>query len=188
METGRIRSLTLSEVEAIYVSRMAEDFPPAEIKPMSAIRTLLERGQYACYGYSGGDTLAYAFFVKLGRWALLDYYAVMRDHRDRGVGSRFLGELIAGPMQAFDCVLAEVDDPDFAGDARERALRERRKRFYLRNGLWETGVRASAFGVEFQLLALPVGARPDDQKVRRVYSDLYRSFLPAHMYDSKIRV
>ena len=187
-DTSSIRCLSLPEVRNIYATRMAGDFPPEEIKPLSAIEALIERGQYVCYGFPEDDTLAYAFFVKLGRWALLDYYAVQQDRRGEGLGSRCLGALIAGPLRSFDCVLAEVDDPDFVGDAEERVHRERRIRFYLRNGLRETGVRASAFGAKFRILALPVGERRDDSTIRQIYSDLYRSFLPDWMYKSQVRV
>ena len=189
MDATQTLSLTLSEVRGIYKTRMVEDFPPAELKPLSAIESMLSQGRYACYGFCAGEgILAYAFFVKLGRWALLDYYAVRRDSRDQGLGSRFLGELISGPLQSFDCALAEVDDPDFAAEPQELAIRNRRKAFYLRNGLWETGVRASTFGVPFQLLALPVGERMDGESIRRVYAALYHSVLPDWLYDKQIRI
>ena len=95
---------------------------------------------------------------------------------------------MAGPLQACDCVLLEVDDPDAADSPAERAHRERRLRFYLRNGLLETGVRVTAFGVGLRVLALPVGELPEPGQVRRDYEMLYRAMLPKRLYETKVSI
>ena len=175
----RLETLTLDQARAIYDERLCADFPPDEVKPFSAIEAAFMEGHYACYGWCEGDeVLAYAFFVTLGAFALLDYYAVRRDRRDTGLGSRFLKALVDGPLRGFACALVEVEDPDAAEDPGERARRERRLRFYLRNGLSITGVRAVTFGVEYRILTMPVGARTDDGFAARVYADLYRAMMP----------
>ena len=97
MNHFRVAPLPADRVRQLYTERLREDFPPDELKPLSAIEEMLCRGRYVCYGAADGDEiLAYAFFVKNGKNALADYFAVRRDLRDRGIGSRFIGELIAG--------------------------------------------------------------------------------------------
>lgn len=174
----RVGVLTLGQVRMLYRERLKQDFPANEVKPLWIIERAMSRGEYICYGAVEGDEiLAYAFFVVSGRRALFDYYAVARDLRDMGIGSRFIRALIEGPLSGMDCVLLEVDDPDCAtGD--EAALREKRLSFYLRNGLTDTGVRAEVFRVRFRILALPVGGEREPAEVRRIYSEIYHAILP----------
>lgn len=184
-----VRPLTRGEVRALYAERMVDDFPPDELKPLAMIERALDRGEYACYGaLDGGGILAYAYFVMLGRHALFDYLAVRRDVRDRGVGGRFLKALEAGPLRGMECVLLEVDDPDRADSDAARETCERRLRFYLRNGLRETGVTARVYGVDYRVLALPVGEMPPPDKARAVYAEIYRAVLPARIYEKMVRI
>lgn len=186
-----LRPLGLAEIRALYRSRMTADFPPDELKPLSAIEGAMARGEYACFGAMDGDgdgTLAYAFFVTLGRRALFDYFAVARKLRGRGIGSRFLQALIAGPLRDMDCVLLEVDDPDFAPDAAERDTRRRRLAFYLRNGLADTGVRATVWHVAYRVLALPVGRIPTPIEAREIYGALYRAIMPPRVYAAMVEL
>ena len=82
---------------------------------------------------------------------------IRREIRDEGVGSRFLQALISGPLRNMDCVLLEVDDPACADTPEEADIRNRRLSFYLRNGLRDTDVKATVYGVQFKILTLPVG-------------------------------
>ncbi len=117
-----IRPLTSDEVRRLYGERLTADFPPDEVKSLGVIEGAIARGGYACYGaVRDGEILAYAFFVIRAPHALFDYYAVRADLRDTGVGSRFIRALMDGPLQAYDCVLLEVDDPDAADSPAERA-------------------------------------------------------------------
>ena len=193
MRSFEIETLTLPCIREIYARRMGADFPPDEIKPLGVIERALARGEYVCYGATaGGELLAYAFFAQVdepgGTVSLFDYYAVRADLRGQGVGGRFLKALMAGPLRDKACVLLEVDDPDFAPTPAERAVCERRLRFYLSNGLRDTGVTAEVYGVAFRVLALPVGAMPDPAETRRVYAAVYRAMLAKEVFDSKVRI
>ena len=184
-----IETLSLEQVRALYRQRMVEDFPPDELRPLQNIENLLNRNQYAGYGYmDGGEALAYAFFVKQDRRALVDDYPVRRDLRDRGHGGRFLRALIKGPARDLECALLEVEDPAEADAPDEAALRDRRLAFYLRNGLQLTQVRARIYGVKYRLLTLPVGVPHDDHAVAHIYAELYRTVLPKPLYDQWVEI
>jgi len=110
-----LRVLQVDEIKTLYKERLARDFPPAELKPLAMLVSALERNGYTCYGAVVEESiLAYAFFVKCGNDALVDYFAVRDDMRDAGIGSRFRQELIAGPLQGMNCVLLEIEDPRIA--------------------------------------------------------------------------
>ncbi len=192
-QTFAVRTLALPQIRVLYAHRLVIDFPPDELKPLPIIEKALRRGAYVCYGaMDGPEVQAYAFFVKLAadgkRFALLDYFAVRRDLRGCGVGSRFLRALVDGPLQGMDCVLLEVDAPERAETPEERKVRDRRLRFYLKNGLRDTAVTAVVYGVGYRILSLPLGAPPSPGETRRLYAALYRSILPERAYKSKVKV
>ena len=184
-----MEALTLPQVRRLHRERMRKDFPPDELKPLGMIEKALASGGYLCLGaVEAGEILAYAFFVLLGQTALVDYLAVRENLRDRGIGTRFLRKLMVEQLTDFDCVLLEVDDPAAAPNAAERAHRLRRLRFYLGCGLRETGVSATVWGVEYRILALPVGEDASPARVSEVYAALYRAVLPSRFYESKVRI
>lgn len=191
MDAFTVETLSLPQIRALYRERMTRDFPPDELKPLAMIEKALARDEYVCYGaVNGSGILAYAYFVKLKEngkpYALFDYYAVRQEIRDRGVGSRFLQALIAGPLREMDCVLLEVDDPDCAQTPEEMNKRNRRLAFYLRNGLRDADAKATVFGVQYKILTLPLGSAVSQQAVRQKYAALYRSLLPARMFRENV--
>lgn len=193
MSAFTVESLSLPQVRALYYGRLQEDFPPDEIKTLGTIERAMGRGEYFCLGAMAGDEiLSYAFFVKLKaeerEFALFDYFAVKKEARCQGVGSAFLKALTAGPLKKMKAVLLEVDDPACAPDGTEEVIRNRRLRFYLRNGLTDTTVTATVWGVQFRILALPVGGFPSPAETRRMYAALYRAIMPPEMFASKVLI
>ena len=183
METGQdkpvARQLTdFAQVEALYEERLKKDFVRSELRPLSSMRRSWERSAYDCYGlFDGDEILGYAFFVRLGNNYLLDYLAIAEERRDEGLGSAFLRRLADGMKEA-NCMVVEVEDPDRAGDAESRAIRERRLQFYLRNGYRDTELRSVVFGVAYRILEVPTAGTHPTGELREVYRELYRSILP----------
>ena len=185
----RIDALNIDQIRALHHERLLKDFPLDELKPIGMIESEIARGEYACYGAIEGDSIvAYAFFVTVNRCALFDYFAVRRDLRNQGIGSRFLQALIQGPLADMDCVLLEIDDPDRAENRRDKAQRLRRQAFYLRNGLIMTGVIVEVYHVFYRILTLPAGISPSDQKIREVYAMLYHSMINENLYKKWIHI
>ena len=174
-----IEVLTLPEIRDVYRHQLTYDFPDDERKPLSWIEKLLKRGRYLCYGLKDGSGIAaYAFFAVIGNDNLLDYFAVRKDLRGTGVGSGFLRELYGEQFRNASSVLVEVDDPACADSGEEKAVRERRLAFYLKNGLWDTGARCRTFGVRFMILEFPAGNAHNREKAGEIYSRIYRAMLP----------
>ena len=184
-----IKELTLQEVRNIYHRRMVDDFPGNELKPLIVIERAIGKGIYRCFGLEDADELlAYAFFVYLPEngeeYYLLAYYAVDREHRGKGIGSRFLKMLCENQLKDADCAILEVDDPACAAEDRE--IRERRLRFYLRNGMTDTGERAATFGSDFIILRMPVGKT--DADFREIYQSIYRTMVPEKILNAMVRM
>ena len=125
-----IRPMDSAALSAAYQTYIPRHFPANEIRPfdggvpmpagdvpMLDVRGLLACGRYAGFGAYDGETLAgYAFFC----WdehgtALLDYLAVMEEYRCHGVGGKLLHYILSGGTSLpWNCLILEVDDPDFA--------------------------------------------------------------------------
>ena len=184
-----VEILTLPEIRDVYRNQLKHDFPADERKPLSRIEVSLKKGQYICYGLKEGiEILAYAFFVVIENQYLFDYFAVRKELRGAGIGSRFLKELFSNQLKNASCMLLEADDPAAADSAEEKAVRDCRIRFYLKNGLRNTDAKANTFGVDFLILEMPAGSPHSAEEAGQIYSTIYRSILPERMYSRMVRI
>ena len=79
---------------------------------------------------------------------LIDYLAVRQDLRGKGIGSEALK--LARKMYEGKCLFLEIEStkkpcPDIDS-------RQKRKNFYLKNGLSDSGFSVNLFGVEMEIL------------------------------------
>lgn len=161
------RHLTAEEIIDIYANTAVRHFPPAEYKPVENVRKYLQNGLYIGYGFFRQNTLtAYALFLILSAKEisseaqarpaklLLDYYAVLEEYRNTGVGSAFLQQL-RKEITFADGFYIESENPDEAVNEKDRTVRTKRIAFYDRNGAVDTGIRSTLFGVPYRILYLP---------------------------------
>lgn len=181
-----VRELTWRETETLYRTQMPLDFPPQEIKPLAMLRSLSTRGLNKTFVLSQNETLlAYAMFElpSEGQVWLLDYLAVVREARGLGIGGDFLHRFPALARDA-DAILAEIEHPARAESPAEREKRERRKRFYLKNGLIETDVCTRADGgVDYEILCLPLHRALRGQEAADAMERLYKTFFSPRTYE-----
>lgn len=147
----------LQQIEALYMRA----FPAAERKPFSMILRTRRKGNAEILTVEAADgTFAgEAITVQCGPLVLVDYFAVSEEKRGCGVGSaalQLLRERYAGKT-----VFLEIESTK-AEDAPNRAQREKRKAFYLRNGLSCMPFRAVEFGVEMEILTFSGEVTFDD--------------------------
>lgn len=101
---------------------------------------------------------------------LLDYFAVSPNKRDGGIGSEALCMLQKKYSdRRFFLEIESVDEP---GETQKE--RQRRKKFYLTNGMQELGVQVTLFGVDMELLGYNCKVNFDEY--RGLYFVTYGSF------------
>jgi GNAT superfamily N-acetyltransferase len=182
-----LKTLTKDQLSDLYNDRMREDFPPSELKPLFVILDAVDKGIYEALGlYDGEEIVGYFCLVKQGNDYLVDYLAIYPEKRNGGIGS-ILVKLLSEHMDSTGNIIGEVEDPKYARNDDDRKLRIRRMDFYLRNGCFDTGVRAKCFGVEFIILRMGK-KKLEKQKCWDIYSAIYRSILPKDMYDENIEL
>ena len=173
-----VKKLDADTVKKLYEEKMKRDFPPNELRPYSSIKSLTKQGNYLFFGLEdGGMSLAYASFAtdREQGVTLLDYFAVDESLRGKGIGRSFISELTTRHHDlTSDFVLIEVESTQSAQTEQQAEERERRIRFYEHCGAKRTGVFAYLFGVEYQIMVLPLNAAvPSDETVKSSLESIY---------------
>ncbi len=186
--TQTIKLTDIAQIENIYRTRMREDFAPDELKPLNVIVQAWEKGIYDCYILTRQETiLGYAYFVRKDSNYIVDYLAISAEHRDEGWGTVFLKQLAEFFHEA-NCVVVEVEDPDVSKDEEDKLQRERRLRFYIRNGFRLTGVKARVFGVDYLIMEALIGTEHKSEEIAKIYADLYHSILHGPSFKTQFTI
>lgn len=184
-----LKTMDDAQVGVLYETCMRRDFPPSELKSLSAILKMKRRGLYDVLGaYMADGTLAaYALLYHPAseRVALLDYLAVEPAFRHAGVGSMLLAQLRAHYADAADVLLIECERPKAAPD---ETLARERIRFYTQAGAQLTSVRIWLFDVEYSILVLPCGERIPACDWAEQMLSLYRQMLPKALFEQNVRL
>lgn len=197
MELIELDDMQISE---IYNKYMKTDFPKSELKPLKLLLDCREKGLYKCFGlFDAGELKAYAYLAnyKEEDVILLDYLAVIRDIRGKGYGSIMLTELKNHYKNntKVKAVIIEAESIRSAKDNEQIKLREKRIRFYKRNGLIEQKLLPVVFGTEFTILVLEIQDMVDDMRkasnkyeeyITEGYKNIYRAILSKEMYEKNI--
>ncbi|MCI8317235.1 MAG: GNAT family N-acetyltransferase [Lachnospiraceae bacterium] len=151
-------------------------FPSEERKPFSLIERKAAMGYMEIlvlkeYGKRCGFAIT-AFGQEI---VLLDYFAIAEEYRGEGLGSDAL--LLLRELYRDNQFFLEIEELD---SSQPNALeRIRRKNFYLRNGMIETGIHVSLFNVKLELLASRPGLRYEacEEVYREMLGAAYRNMV-----------
>lgn len=139
-----------------------EAFPPEEKKPLSLMEDLCKEGKMEMLALTDGqEFIGLAVNMLSEQTALLDYFAIVKEKRSDGYGGKAVRSLIQRFENKKYIFEIEMQDPN----AENAVERERRKRFYLKNGLKETGVFANVYQTDFELIT-PDGVLEFDAYVK----------------------
>lgn len=131
----------LAAYEALY--RAA--FPSSERKPFALLKTRAAEGKAEMLSIRfEGAFAGLAITLLHGRYVLVDYLAVSPDFRNHGIGAGVLGLIRA--RYPGRLIFLEIEDP-------KTELQERRRNFYIRNGILPTGLAVELFGVALLILS-----------------------------------
>lgn len=201
-ETLICRRLSAEELINIYAHTAIRHFPPAEYKPVENVRKYLQNDLYIGYGFFQQNTLtAYALFLAPApnefssetqskpSKLLLDYFAVLEEYRNTGIGSAFLQRL-RKELTFADGIYIESENPDEAANEKERTVRTKRIAFYDRNGAVYTGIRSTLFGVPYRILYLPTAGNTVHGKDNYFaeLDSIYHIMFPPKVYTEKVKL
>lgn len=135
----------MRRIKKIYL----EAFPKSERKPFGMMKRKARKGvmEFLCV-MDGQKTVGLAITVFCRDMVLLDYFAMSRASRGKSYGSGALALLKERYRDRRLILEIELLD-EHAPNSEDRI---RRKRFYLKNGMKETGIRALVFKVPMEVL------------------------------------
>lgn len=171
--TEELRNLSTEEMREIYNKHMISDFPKSELPPLNVLEERRERDIYDCLGlFENGELKAYAFFVlnRERKYLLLDFLAVCQEGRGGGYGSHFL-QLMREYYKDQNGILLECESERASQDEKEWQMRHRRIHFYEKNGCIVTKTKCMLFGVEMDILYLPIQEKDCDseEEINQIY-------------------
>ncbi len=174
-EKMQVRNINTEQLNDLYENHLKHDFPKSELKSLSMIQSYMENGIYTIYGlYEREELLAYALFMhnKESGFQLLDYFASNRKYRSKGYGSKLL-QVLKKEDSISKGYIIEVETVRTAKNEAEKLQRIRRIAFYEKNGLRKVSLRSTVFGVEFDILYLPLQWDGEDTELYEELKSLY---------------
>lgn len=187
IDNPKLRRADFEELRLFY-DWMKIQFHPGELKSLAHIKQMWLKEQYCAYGlWNGEELIAYALMANTSYGNviyLLDYYAVLPQYQDMGLGSLFLQMLRENLCG--DAIILEVEDPDYAPDEEERARWQRRIRFYENNGCTHTPVKLNLYGFDYTIMQLPIKQSLYHVRVREALEQIYHVFSPPKMYQKYV--
>lgn len=193
-----IRTLDYEQTATIYNEWLGKHFPADEVKPLKNIYKMWEEEAYsalALYDIKKLDTadclkglVGYAFFVESPKsdMVLLDYYAIVEEYRNQGLGSVFLGEMKKS-LNGKRGIIIETEDIELASSDEELLTRKRRDQFYVSNGAVKTDIRTSVYGVDYAIWSLAAeGERITEEESLRAVEEIYKTMFPPERFGTHI--
>lgn len=183
-----LRLLTMEELRRAYEKDLREAFPPAELKPLSAMEGMLRRGVYdpLCLFDDAGEAMGYIFLWKHpdGRYILIDYLCVPAGRRNGGIGGKLL-RAARDRYPADTVFIGESEAP--TGDETADGLILRRLGFYARSGAATLGYDCAMFGVHYKTIcwAAPL---PDEAEIMRKHQEIYLDQFGRERYDRYVQI
>ena len=169
--------MTPDQMKETYLSHMINVFPENELKPCDSIYADMLKGKFlACGLYAGEELLGYVFSACMpGRKQLFGQYVVVKEeYRSMGIGGIMMDKVMEH-YSDYTCFMADVEDPDRPVDVEDKTQRERRMRFYTRNGFRRTKVKAYVYGVDYEVIVRDISNHADDIEVYESANAIYES-------------
>ena len=153
-----------------------QSFPRAERKPFLTILKKYRAGMTDIWCILEENRfLGFAATMNSPDLVMLDYLAVLKQHRSQGIGSFALAEL----MERYSdrAFLLEIESPYEPGP--DQLVRQKRKQFYVNCGMEPLHIMAEVFGIKMELLGKNCSI--DFAQYRNFYRDFYKPWAAKHI-------
>ena len=155
----------LAKIQALY----QEAFPASERKPFKLMIKKREEGVMELQALENeqNEFCGLAITILYQDMVLLDYFAIAPKMRGKGTGTEAFSLL--RDKYAQKRFFLEIERTDV--EAENLLQRQKRKNFYLRNGLTETAMYVRLFGGEMEVLS--DSCKVNFEEYKRLYADTF---------------
>lgn len=170
----------LEDMDTPWLQEVYEEaFPEDEKKPFDLILQKTREKKEDIIVYKDINPVGFAINMKAGDRILVDYLAIDKAYRGSGYGTYILNHLREEYKNRRLCL--EIEEVSKIYDNYEQ--RKARKSFYLKNGLKESGIYVSLFGVDMEILLFD--KELNFQEYLEIYEKVYGKGVRTHITDIK---
>lgn len=171
---SKISKLKLKHSINIY-KNYVKDFPKNERKPIVVLlkNAYIKKISNILTLDDDDKPVAYTIAVNCGKHncILVDYLATIGNIRSKGYGSEFI-ELLKEYYSDKAGIFVEIERCGLGKSEKENIQRKRRLAFYEKNGFEMTNIDLNLFGVDMNILYLPI-KKPMPKNVFNVMTEIY---------------
>ena len=148
-----LKEFNFKTIKQIYKQRMKTDFPSNERIPYFMLKKLLKKGITKFFLYKEDEKIkGYAVCIESDKIVFLYYFAIFKEYRGNGCGSKFIEEL-AEFYEDKKAIICEVESIETAKNDSEKNIRKRRVDFYKRLGFKIVDeIKYIAYGVDYKII------------------------------------
>ncbi len=166
-----LKKFNIEDTKHIYNTYMTVDFPSSELKSLKKIVRLMELDKYFSFGvYEGENLVGYAFFMTNENMVLLDYFAIMKDKRNDGYGSKSIALISDYFKDKYDVLVLESEDPNFGKNETDKKIRQRRVNFYKKNNFKIAEIESKVYTVEFVVFTINNKLKNTNEVAKALYN------------------
>lgn len=187
MDKLKLKRASITDLFAVYPN-YRHDFPKSERKPIFMILANVIKGKsdiFVLHDGSGRKAYSITLTDSADNAVLVDYLAVMSKYRSGGFGSAMLKKL-----GEYYCdksgLIVEIENPETADTEEETLIRNRRRKFYEKNGFVMKPLKLNFFGVDMKMMYLKIKSEPSD--FIKTAEDIYIRSLGEKCYRRFIRL
>ena len=163
----KLNKTELKKIKTLY----KRSFPKCERKPFAMILRSCAKQKGEIYAvYKNAKFVGLCVSLISPGTVLIDYLAILPKFKAQKIGGAVLSNL----MQIYKnkAIFCEIESTE---NVSENSLKFKRKKFYLKNGLFDTGIKISLWGVKMELLSTKKEASFDEyfQIYRHAYGDKF---------------
>ena len=151
MEDIKLEEIDIKEFKEDIYMYYVEAFPEEERKPFSLIKNTYDRGYMKLIKILNNDSLLGFMIlnrIKNNGYAVLDYFAILPQYRNKGFGTKAL-KLLLEKEKKSSGIFIEIEKVGLGINNEDNLIREKRKKFYEEIGFKKLKFDLLLFGVIF---------------------------------------
>lgn len=187
----QMKILTSEERDYFYHNYLLNDFHESEVKPLNLIEQLISNGNYQCIGFFKNKVpMGYAYLIKSNddKVLFLDYFAVIKTHRSNGLGSIFIDHLKNTFKDKYTSLIAEVENPYYSENEKDKHNRNRRINFYLQNGFKITNICSRVKNDEYHIINIDFQQNSDETELFNYLKQIYISMSDYNFFTKHVKL
>ena len=167
-----VKIINTEELKQIKES-YEKDFPKNERIPFFYLKNLIKKQKIeVLFLKENEDILGYIVAVKSKNgYILIEYFAILEKYRSKGYGSICL-EFCKNYYQQEKGIFLEVEKQNLGKNEQENKIREKRVKFYEKNGFQKTNVVAILYRVVFDVM-IYINEEINEKEIKEAGEDVY---------------